>query len=239
MKKIFAIIIATLLLLCFVGCGAESSAETTPTEYTPATIINPRTIDLVSDSSNPDRWYMQGTDDIIYIYFAKNEDNTYTYNLVKSGVVKESAICTVTDDNHITPIDGSTCSFDLVFENCCDVYDYTSGKTYSRGDKDIIISQLAGYEFIEENDSKNIITLNDDYTCTKTDISSAGSWELVSPSRLKITFEETDSSQNTTTDIAICNISYNDDKTVRSIYYKDELFYREYPEDETINKYLS
>lgn len=231
MKKLLSILLCTVLIMSCVSCKNEKDSISTSTNA-PDTIIDPSTINWGYDENEDksERWYLTDTDDVIYIYFTQgSESELCTYNLVKSGVVKESAACVVTEDNHLVPKEGEEASFDLVFEDAFNAYDYSTDSIYSRGDISEYNSYFSGRVYYSE-DNLSTVTFNSDFTCTKTcnDSSVTGTWEITAKTSLLCNFE---------TSIIVYTINYNDDFTVKSIETDDEIFYSEYEEDETVNKY--
>lgn len=220
MKRYIAILISVLMLLSLVAC-AEQTPDTTPTQNIPQNIIDPSTIDwgYNAQDNTSDRWYLVGTDDVVYIYFTPSDsDNICTYNLVKSGVVKGSANCVKTSDNHLTQSAADSYMIDLVFEDKFTAYDCLTGEHYSRGDYYELVNQFADMTFEDGEDESDTLTFNADGTCTENYDSNsyAGTWEITSVERIKCVFEE-----NTT----YLKIEYNEDGNVKCINYDDRTLY--------------
>lgn len=226
MKKSISLIIAIMLLLFTVGCSSDN-ADTTPTENTPDTLIDPSGIDFGYDKEKDeyDRWYLQGSDDVIYLYFSKNADSDeITYNIVKSGVVKESAPLSVTTDNHFVAENA-----DFGFEDNFNVYNYATNEWYSRGNADEHNAQFIKKTFTTEDGSKTL-TLNEDFSYSLKDKkeTSQGKWEVASKATLRCTTD------NKTFDY---KVRYNEDFIAISLSLGDEILYNTISEDETVNKY--
>ncbi len=232
MKKIFAILLSLLMVLCFVGC--EKSTDQVPQNTKePESILDPNRIDFrYNEKENTaDRWYLQGTDDVIYIYFTSDNDaGLCTYHLVKSGVVQESIPCVVSQDMHLVAESHDKSGLDLVFEDAFTAYDYASDCWYSRGDKNEIESQLVNKTFTDENDNKNTLCFYQDYSCKKRvgDDMITGNYVFTAPQSMECDFAE---------DSMNFEITYNDDFTVKCIKSENTVFYPEIQEGETVNKY--
>ncbi len=234
MKRIFALLLLAFMLMCFTGCK-ENSGDSPDTSNAPEVTIDPVNIDWGFDEEKLeyDRWYLQNSDDVTYIFFSDDEadldkNSICNYFFVKSGVVSEAVPLKLTDNNHLTGSNGEL-SVDLVFKDSFNAYDYNSGSYYSRGNIDDYNSYFAGKVYKTEN-SKDTIAFNSDFSCTKTDSKKefSGTWEVVSKHGLKCSFPE---------DESVFNITYNDDMSVKSISCKGEVYYNEINEDETVNKY--
>ena len=226
MKKVFSLIFTILFLLFTVGCSTNSS-DTDPTENTPESLIDPSGIDFGYDEEKNeyDRWYLQGTDDVIYLYFsADTESDEITYNLVKSGVVKESAPLSISDEYHLVS-DG----VDFGFEDNFNVYNFKTNEWYSRGNADEYNANFSGKTFSTENGSKTL-TFNEDSSCSLTDKkgTSQGDWEVVSKNTIRCTFED---------DTIDYKVKCNEDFLVNSLSFEDDVFYNTISEDATVNKY--
>lgn len=230
MKKLFILALTLLFAILCVGCSSEST-DVTPTDNIPDTIIDPSSVDFGYDEEKDeyDRWYLQGSDDVIYLYFSSDENDAITYNIVKSGVVKESGIVNVNSDNHLVCENTDDKKVDFGFEDNFNVYEYESKELYSRGNADEYNSSFLNRTFSSENDTCKI-TFNSDFTCTKADDKSTktGTWEIKSKSKITLTFD------NESFDY---KIEYNDDFFVTSITHADEILYNVISEDETVNKY--
>ncbi len=222
------------MLISFTGCE-ENAGTPSPAENAPANTIDPENIDWGFDSEKLeyDRWYLQNSDDVTYIFFSDDEDDLKensicNYFFVKSGVVSEAVPLNLTDDNHLKGSSGEL-SVDLVFEDCFNAYDYISDSYYSRGKLDEYNSYFADKVYSTE-DKKSTITFNSDFSCTKTDLENefSGTWEVVSKSKVKCSFLKGE---------ILFDIKYNDDMSVKYISCDDEVYYNEISEDETVNKY--
>ncbi len=232
MKKIFAILLSLLMVLCFVGCK-KSTDQVSQNTKEPETVLDPNCIDFgYNEKENTaDRWYLQGTDDVIYIYFTSdNNAGLCTYKLVKSGVIQESIPCVVSQDMHLVAENRDKSGLDLVFEDAFTVYDYASDCWYSRGNKNEIESQFMNKTFTDENDSKNTICFYQDYSCKKCvgDAVITGTYAFTAPQSMKCDFAQ---------ECMNFEITYNDDFTVKCIKSEKTVFYPEIIEDETVNKY--
>lgn len=234
MKRIFALLLTVFMLFCFSGCK-ESAGDSSDTSNAPDVTIDPATIDWGFDEEKHeyDRWYLQNSDDVTYIFFSDEESELEencicNYFFVKSGVVSEAVPLNLTDDNHLKGSSGDI-SVDLVFEDCFNAYDYNSDSCYSRGNVDDYNSYFASRVYTAE-DNEGTITFNSDFSCTKNDSKNefSGTWEVVSKSKVKCTFLKGE---------IIFDITYNDDMSVKSISCDDEIYYNEISEDETVNKY--
>ncbi len=226
MKKTFSLIITILFLLFTVGCSSDST-DTTPTENTPENLIDPSGIDFGYDEEKDeyDRWYLKGSDDVIYLYFFSDEESdTITYNIVKSGVVKESSPLSVTNEYHLV-----SDSADFGFEDNFNVYNFKTNEWYSRGNADEYNANFSEKTFSTEDGSKTL-TFNTDFSCSLNSKkeTAQGSWEVMSKNTLRCTFE------NETIDY---KVEYNEDFLVNSLSFEDDIFYNTISEDETINKY--
>lgn len=240
MKKLFAILLCVLMIISFTSCKSEDNTEEVNTNA-PETTIDPRTVDwgYNEEKDEYDRWYLQGTDDVIYIYFTQDNVGSFencicTYNLVKSGVVKESISLCYNSDNSLTPALSSNTYIELVFEDYFNVYDYATDSVYSRGNSEEYNSYFNDKTFTTEDGNyslsftsdKTFSELSNDATADSKDVS--GKWEIVSPKTLVLTKDEKDIS---------CKTSYNDDFSVKSVEYNGLVYYAVYSEDETVNKY--
>lgn len=230
MKKLFILVLTLLFAILCVGCSSES-ADITPTDNVPDTLIDPATVDFGYDEEKDeyDRWYLQGSDDVIYLYFSLDENDDITYNIVKSGVVKESGIVTVNSDDHLVSENTDEKKVDFGFEDNFNVYNYESKELYSRGNADEYNATFKNRTFTNESKSCKI-TFNSDFTCTKADDknTNTGTWEIKSKSKISCTFD------NKNIDY---KIEYNDDFFATSITHEDEVLYNIISEDETVNKY--
>ncbi|MBQ2972346.1 MAG: hypothetical protein IJE16_07340 [Ruminococcus sp.] len=148
MKRIFALLLTAFMLMSFTGCE-ENAGAPSPTSNAPANTIDPENIDWGFDEEKLeyDRWYLQNSDDVTYIFFSDDEANLKensicNYFFVKSGVVSEAVPLNLTDDNHLKGSSGEL-SVDLVFEDCFNAYDYISDSYYSRGKLDEYNSYFA------------------------------------------------------------------------------------------------
>lgn len=222
------------MLMSFTGCE-ENTGTPSPAENAPANTIDPVNIDWGFDSEKLeyDRWYLQNSDDVTYIFFSDDEDDLKensicNYFFVKSGVVSEAVPLNLTDDNHLKGSSGEL-SVDLVFEDCFNAYDYISDSYYSRGNIDDYNSYFSSRVYTSE-DNKGSITFNSDFSCTKSDSENdfPGTWEVVSKSKVKCSFLKGE---------ILFDIKYNDDMSVSSISCKDEVYFNEIIENETVNKY--
>lgn len=238
MKKFIALLLTVFMLFCFTACK-DSSSDSSPAESAPEVTIDPKTIDwgFDSDKLEYDRWYLQNSDDVTYIFFSDDEsdlkeNSICNYFFVKSGVVSEAVPLTLTDDNHLKGSNGEL-SVDLVFEDSFNAYDYNSGSYYSRGNIEDYNSYFADRVYTTE-DEKGTITFNGDFSCTKTDSENevSGTWAVVSKRTLKCTF-----SNEEVVEEFLFDITYNDDMSVKCISCKNEIYYNEVSEDETVNKY--
>ena len=235
MKKYVSILLVLLLILCFTGCK-DSAGDTTPTDNAPKATIEPGYIHFGynEETDTYDRWYLQNSDDVTYIYFTYDntenlEDYFVTYNLVKSGVVTMSVSLCYSSNNHVAPPMHSSLYLDLVFEDYFTVYDYSSGERYSRGNADEYNSYFENKTYTSE-DELIAITFANDFSCTKSDKkeSVSGTWEVTSPSTVTCTFGDAQTKYT---------IDYYDDLSVKSIEADGEVLYPEISENETINKY--
>lgn len=238
MKKVISILLFVLFLYTFAGCDKKvTDADTTPTTNEPETLIDPSGIDFGynEEKNEYDRWYLQGTDDVVYIYFTYDNADSFencvgTYNLVKSGVVKQSASLALSPDNHLAPVLSSSTYVDFGFEDNFNVYNFATDELYSRGNADEYNAYFANK--IYTKDSKDLCTLsfNDDFTLTKLDKEDAtsGTWEVTAKNTLVCTFGD---------DKVSYKINYNDDMSVKSLENNGEHYYTEISEGETVNKY--
>ena len=235
MKKFVSILLVLLFILCFAGCK-DSSGDTTPTDNAPKATIEPGYIHFGynEETDTYDRWYLQNSDDVTYIYFTYDntenlEDYFGTYNLVKSGVVTMSVSLCYSSNNHVAPPMHSSLYLDLVFEDYFTVYDYSSGERYSRGNADEYNSYFENKTYTSENE-QCAITFNNDFTLTKTDNKKVvtGTWEVISTRNIACTYGDETLSYT---------IDYYDDLSVKSIKADNEVLYPEISENETINKY--
>lgn len=236
MKRFVSILLVLLFVLCFVGCE-DSTGDQTPTDNAPKSTIDPSTVNFGYDAESDkyDRWYLQGTDDVVYVYFSDDnaegiEEFVCRYNLVKSGVVTESAALSLSDDNHLSPPVTSSVFVDIVFEDYFNAYDYATNNRYSRGNADEYNAYFAGKVFEDGDNAENTITFNADGTCINSDseAEAQGTWEVTSPDTLSCSFDDS------TTEY---KISYYDDFSIKSIEYDNKIYYAEVSEDETVNKY--
>lgn len=237
MKKIIAVLLITVLSLCIAGCDKNDVQDTPDIAVNAPTVtIDPNSInwgyDAVKDEY--DRWYLQNTDDVTYIYFENidaqaPQGSVCIYNLVQSGVVKESAFLYHNGDNHLKSTADSSVVVDFVFQDNFSAYDYTTDSWYSRGDLVSLNAQFQGKEYYEESDNTNTLVFNTDFTCTETvnGIASRGTWELTSKKTLVCTFEKTTYQ---------FSITYDADASVTSIEYGGRVFYTT-STDETTDKY--
>ncbi len=233
MKKLLCLLPCLILVFGLVGCQEKESAQAP--QNTPKSIIDPSSINFGynEEKDTYDRFYLQGTDDITYIYFSdENEeysDYVCTYNLVKSGVVKISTPLVLSDDNHLTSPEQFGMNLDIAFSDHFNAYDYSSDSWYSRGDADEYNSYFADRTYTNE-DELCTITFNSDFTLNKSDKENTvtGTWQVSSKNTLLCEFEN---------ESVEFSIRYNDDFTVKSIECDDEIFYNEIRADETVNKY--
>ncbi len=235
MKRFVSILLVLLFIFCLAGCK-DSAGDTTPTDYTPKATVEPGNIHFGynEEKDTYDRWYLQGSDDVTYIYFTYDnveniEDYFGTYNLVKSGVVTMSVSLCYSSDNHVVPPMHSSLYLDLVFEDHFTVYDYSSDERYSRGNADEYNAYFENKTYTSE-DEQCAITFNNDFTLTKTDKKKVvtGTWEVISTHNIMCTYGDETLSYS---------IDYYDDLSVKSIEAGSEILYPEISENETINKY--
>lgn len=233
MKKVISLLILVLFLCSLAGCDNSTTADNTPTSNEPESLIDPSGIDFGynEEKNEYDRWYLQGTDDVVYLCFSKDDaTGTIMYNIIRSGVIKEGAPLSITADNHLTPILSSSAYVDFGFEDNFNVYNFSTGELYSRGNADEYNAYFANK--IYTKDSKDLCTLSfkDDFTLTKLDKKDAteGTWEVTTKNTLVCTFGD---------DKVSYKINYNDDMTVKSLENNGEHYYTEMSEDETVNKY--
>ncbi len=233
MKKVLCFLFCLALLFSLTGCGDNESTE--KVNNAPQNIIDPSTVNFGYNDSNDtyERWYLQNTDDVTYIFFSdENEDiENYlcTYNFVKSGVVTISTPLVKSENNHLTSPKEYDFVIDIVFSDCFNAYDYSSDSYYSRGNVDEYNSYFA--DRVYTNDDKlTFITFNSDFTCNKSDKENVvtGTWQITSQNTVLCKFEN---------ESVEFSIRYNDDFTVKSIENGGDIFYAEIKEDETINKY--
>ncbi len=237
MKRFIAVVMCILLAVCCASCQKNEDKKEDTQNTTQAT-INP--LDIVfgydKQSQKADRWYLTGTDDVVYIYFTtENEEELCTYNLVKSGVVTESAVCVTTQDNHLIPKDITEASFDLVFKDNFNVYDCSTDSTYSRGNAKEYEAYFSDAIFITENGEKGLFFYNDktfaefsNTTATSDSLEPEYLWEVVSPKNIRLT---------TNGEQLLCELTYNDDMSLNSIEYKGDIYYAQYSENSPSNKY--
>lgn len=232
MKKLITLLLIFLFIFSITGCKSnEVKPPTTDTVTTekkgPDTIIDPGNLDWGYDKENNkyERWYLQGTDDVIYIYFLENDDNTSlcTYNLVKSGVVKESYSLTKTDDNHL--VDDAK-NIDLVFSDAFNCYDYITDSYYKRGNIEEVMASFNNVTFEIKDNEKNNIVFKEDGTFKKTidETVTSGKWEIVSKNNLRCTNDD-----NT---VDIYKILYNADEYVTTIKFNEQTFFTTYIAEE-------
>ncbi|MDO4748779.1 MAG: hypothetical protein Q4A12_06365 [Eubacteriales bacterium] len=238
MKRLLAVLLIIFALFTVAGCDSTDDTEfSNEVKITaPQEIIDPNSIDFGynEEKDEYDRWYLQGTDDVTYIYFSydnvENLDNyVCTYTLVQSGVAKAQASMCLSDNNHLCPPPHSSLYVDIVFKDSFNAYDYASNSWYSRGDIDEYNSYFKGKTYTQE-DKLYAITFNSDFTCDKTDPknSVSGTWEVTSKNTVACTFDNEKTNYK---------INFNDDFTVKSIESDTETYYNEISEDETVNKY--
>jgi len=234
MKKVISLLILFLFLCSLAGCGSdETTTDTTPTSNEPETLIDPSGIDFGynEEKNEYDRWYLQGTDDVVYMCFNKDDETgTVTYNIIRSGVIKESAPLSITADNHLVCTDASGSKADFGFEDNFNVYNFSTGELYSRGNAEEYNAYFANKIYTKDSKDLCTITFNDDFTLTKLDKKDAteGTWEVTSKNALVCTFDDTD---------VQFKINYNDEMSVKSIENDGDIYYTEISEDETVNKY--
>jgi len=228
MKKLISLFLILIFILSLSGCKNKTENTPAPTEAKgPETIIDPINIDWGYDEENDkfERWYLQGTDDVVYIYFLPSnaKPTVCTYNLVKSGVVKESYTLSRTDDHHLVDPQNNV---DLVFEDAFNCYDYKTDSYYKRGNIDELLASFNNVTFEIKDNAKNNILFNADGTFKKTidNIETTGTWQITSKNNLKCT--------NADESVDIYKIIYNADGYVTSIEFDSMTFYTTYIAEE-------
>ena len=223
MKKTTFLILILIFIFCISGCNKDAITPTPTESKGPKDTIDPISIDWGYDKENDkyERWYLQGTDDVVYIYFLPSnaKPTICTYNLVKSGVVKESYTLSRTDDNHLTDPKNNV---DLVFSDAFNCYDYKSDSYYKRGNIDELMTSFNNVTFEIKDNTKNNILFNADGTFKKTldDVTTTGTWKITSKNNLRCT--------NETGTVDIYKILYNADGYVTSVQFESDTFYTTY-----------
>lgn len=183
MKKLFSVMIALALLISLAACGAPSNVDPDATTSSnpeannlslpdPAANVDPDNMDW--GWHDYDENLPSGTSDMWYPIEKGDSSNEYLYFMNGRGIHKgigedeSSSSWTVTDDLHIVVdpeyAEYSEFDYDIVFMDNFILFDYVSGKYYSRGDQEKYNALYSGKTFT--HDENRYIEFHDDGSAT-------------------------------------------------------------------------
>lgn len=228
--KISAVILAFVTAISFTACSkpTESEVETTKQEKKTTTLpfANISAQDLEPGNTDgdikSDLWYEKDKKDSTqYIYFTKAESESGLSVTIISTDSENTYMLKETDEKHLIPenkSDYGKCEF-LIIDDFT-AYEAVTETWYSRGNKAEYVKKLAGKSFVCENEKDDVVTLNANGTLTEIygDDDYTGSWEIKSPTTIKIIFEGEEYS-------GICYlIKYSPDGELKGITIEKELY---------------